>query len=349
MIIFAHPRSGSTALLKIFKWINETHYDKKTLDLGEFLNIGALHNSKKEHSSVMNRGRDSAHMWRPFYQPLIQHFIHDERIEPKEHCYCEIDTKVFDMDFSSPDFIKRSNEIWPSKGSGFAHGDPIGHPLKETTKIFTKEEVFPHMILQQKLRLKYIRTLQQHNISFVAKVFPGYKKFFERFAEPYYSDIKSLRYFDTPKVYNNDCIIISDDPVRSMLSQAILLKYKYKGTIHNYRNEKSPVEVEPGIVLNKDFVESRCKVFGNIYRIVRHRAGHNIITKDTLFKTQRIELNNEVYDLKEYFDTVTSRQYEMPYTTDLANYFTNSKEAIQELKTYILENYPDVAEEYLIL
>ena len=134
-----------------------------------------------------------------------------------------------------------------------------------------------------------------------------------------------------------------------MLSQAILLKYKYKGTIHNYRNEKSPVEVEPGIVLNKDFVESRCKVFGNIYRIVRHRAGHNIITKDTLFKTQRIELNNEVYDLKEYFDTVTSRQYEMPYTTDLVNYFTNSEEAIQELKTYILENYPDVAEEYLIL
>ena len=101
MIIFAHPRSGSTALLKIFKWINETHYDKKTLDLGEFLNIGALHNSKNEHSSVMNRGRDTAHMWRPFYQPLIQHFIHEKRIEPIEHCYCEIDTKVFDMDFST--------------------------------------------------------------------------------------------------------------------------------------------------------------------------------------------------------------------------------------------------------
>ena len=174
MIIFAHPRSGSTALLKIFKWINETHYNKKTLDLGEFLNIGALHNSKNEHSSVMNRGRDTAHMWRPFYQPLIQHFIHEKRVEPKEHCYCEIDTKVFDMDFSSPDFIKRSNETWPSKGSGFAHGDPIGHPLKETTKIFTKDEVFPHMVLQQKLRLTYIRRLQQHNVSFVAKIFPEY-------------------------------------------------------------------------------------------------------------------------------------------------------------------------------
>lgn len=346
MIIYAHPRSGSTALLKTYKWINRTVYGVKTLDLGEWLNIGALHDARGPHARVV---RDSAHMWRPFYQPLIQHFIHNGETTPLEHTYCEIDTRVFDMDFSSPDFIKRSSETWPSKGSGFAHSDPIGHPLKETTKIFTKDEVFPHMVLQQKLRLTYIRKLQQHNVSFVAKIFPGYKKFFEAYVEPHYSDIKSLRYFDTPKVYKNDCIIISDDPVRSMLSQAILLKYKYEWH-HNYMNKVPPVEVEPGIVLNKDFVESRCKVFGNIYGIVRNRPkGRNVITKDTLFKTQRIKLNNKEYDLKEYFDTVTSRQYAMPYTRDLEDYFVNSEEAIQELKAYILEHYPDIAEKYLIL
>ena len=340
MIIYSHPRSGSTALLKIYKWINRTVYGVKTLDLGEWLNIGALHDARGPHARVV---RDSHHNWRPFYQPLIQHFIHNGETTPLEHTYCEIDTRVFDLDIGSKDFVKRAEEQWPSKGN-IAHGDPVGHPLKETTKRFTKDQVFPHMVEQQRLRLKYVRELQKHNKPFVVKIFPGYKKFFEDRAKPHYPHIDFEGVFGIPQVYSNDCIIISNNPGRSMLSQGILLKYKYEWH-HNYMNKVPPVEVEPGLEINYDFIESSYKIFANLYDVIRSGTTDNIITKDTLFKTQTIRLNNKEYNLKEYFNKL-DRSYAMPYTRDLEDYFVNGKQAVQQLNTLILKHYPDIVDKY---
>jgi len=361
MMIFTHPRSGSTALLKIYKWINKTYHNKNTLDLGEFLNIGTLHDGMLNSTALLNvqqgsknrvkalpkdlQGKELYHCWRPFWQPLVQHFVHNGEDTPKEHTHCEIDQRVFDLPFNSPDFLKHLIDMFPGVGKAIPHGDPIGHPLKEVTKTFNKDELFPAMILQQKLRMHFINLLVEHNVSYVAKVFPGYKEFFKKWAEPFYPDIPKI--FGDPTVRSNDCVLISNDVKRSLLSQGILLKYSYSGNIHNYQNKREPVEPQPNIALNPNFMKSRIICYARCYDIIKNNVCNNVITKDDLFNTQSITIDNVDYDLHDYFDKVPIRQYPMPYTTDLVNYFTNGEKATAHLNDYILEHYPDIAEKYL--
>lgn len=346
MIIYSHPRSGSTALLKLYKWLQKNvHGTPQVLDLGEWLNFGAMHNNKQDRElpSWLDRGRDREHKWRPFYQSLVQHFIHDERTEAVEHTYCVIDTDVFDLDFDDPDFLARSEERWTSKGEGLAHGDPVGHPLKEVTETFnSKEDLLYSIIAENNHRVQYIQKLKKHRVPFVVKIFPNTERpFFVK------QDLQKHMLTTTPQ--KDDAIIIANDVARSLLSLAILHEYKTDGTVHNYQDKKSPVEPVKGKTIRKNFMQVRKLQLDCLYNFISQGTSSNIITKDDLFVKQAIRINGVEYNLKEYFDTVTTREYAMRYTEDLVNYFDNSKESIDTLHKHILEHHPQIAKTYLKL
>jgi hypothetical protein len=84
-----------------------------------------------------------------------------------------------------------------------------------------------------------------------------------------------------------------------------------------------------------------------LYNFISQDTSSNIITKDDLFVKQKICINEVEYNLKEYFEAETNREYAMRYTEDLANYFVNTKESIARLHKHILEHYPDIAQKYL--
>lgn len=346
MIIYSHPRSGSTALLKIYKWLQKNvHGTPRVLDLGEWLNFGAMNNNKQKQGLPLwlDRGRDKEHKWKPFYQGLVQHFIHDERTEAVEHTYCVVDTDVFDLDFDDPDFLVRSEERWGSKGYGLAHGDPVGHPLKEVTRTFNSREDLSHSIIEEyNHRVHYIQKLKKHRVPFVVKIFPNQSRpFFVK------QNLQQHMLVTTPQ--KDDAIIIANDISRSVLSLALLFEYKTEGTVHNYQDVKRPVAPQEGKRIKENFMQVRLLQLDCLYNFISQDTTSNIITKDDLFVKQQICINGVEYNLKEYFDTETNREYAMRYTEDLANYFVNTTESIARLHKHILEHYPDIAQKYLKL
>ena len=65
-----------------------------------------------------------------------------------------------------------------------------------------------------------------------------------------------------------------------------------------------------------------------------------------MFVKQKICINGVEYNLEEYFDTVTKREYAIRYTEDLANYFVNSKQSIKRIHKHILKHHPHIVEKY---
>ena len=347
MIVYSHPRSGSTAFLKIVKWLKKNKDGARdVLDLGEWLNFGAMHNtSENRNHSWIDRGREKQHKWRPFYQTLVQHFVYDEKTTPIGHTYCVVDTDVFDMDFDDPDFLSRCQERWITKGKGLVHGDPVGHPLKEVTRVFdSRDEVLEDLVEQYNLRVQYLMRLKKHGVSFVAKHFPnpgGGAPFFVN--QNLIAQILPL----TPQP--DDVILIANDLRRATLSLAILHKYERVGTVHNYQDEKPPLTPLPNKQIGKKFLETRIGQLSSLYDLIEEGYTSNILTKDDLFVKQAICINNTEYNLTEYFDSVVKREFAMRYTEDLSKYFDNSNSSIALLHKHMLEHYPNIVKTYLKL
>ena len=252
-------------------------------------------------------------------------------------------TDVFDLDFDDPDFLVRSEERWGSKGYGLAHGDPVGHPLKEVTRTFNSKEDLSHNIIEEyNHRVHYIQKLKKHRVPFVVKIFPNTERpFFVK------QNLQEHMLVTTPQ--KDDAIIIANDISRSVLSLALMHEYKTEGTVHNYQDKKPPVAPQEGKTIKENFMQVRLLQLDCLYNFISQDTSSNIITKDDLFVKQQICINGVEYNLKEYFDTETNREYAMPYTTDLVNYFTNSKESIARLHKHILEHHPHIVEKYLKL
>ena len=147
----------------------------------------------------------------------------------------------------------------------------------------------------------------------------------------------------------DDIIMIANDISRSVLSLALLLEYKTEGTVHNYQDKKPPVAPEEGKTIKENFMQVRLLQLDCLYNFISQDTSSNIITKDDLVVKQKICINEVEYNLKEYFEVETNREYAMRYTEDLANYFVNTEESIARLHKHILEHYPDIAQKYLKL
>ena len=337
MIIVSHPRSGSSAFCGLMHWaLNPSPLLKsgEGTRLSEFVNYGS-------------NGDGNNHGWHFNTFPIVQHFIIDKSTKPLHHKLNVIDERIYDIPV---------DENWQTAVKEFLK-DRQKTPLTKREMLITAgtwREVIRTQLIE---RYRYIDYLHENNIPFTCKHFlrNGLTHFVDKGSVHYEAGAieEDLREFpmdplpDFPFKKYDHIFLLAKNPVRSVMSGAIINNYRLKARTHNFKHlpqdpltPRTPLpEIKPPDIRNR-----LGAILALYYNLKHHSQDSTVITNEQLFRDRAVTYKGKTYK----FDDVTDPTSEIPivYSNPIEDYHSNSAEVKDRVRSIILDRYPDIVEKY---
>jgi hypothetical protein len=367
MIVVTHPRSGSSAFLRMLQWkiSASKQHDNRTGKL-------VVHNKGTRLAEFLNFGNQGGNL---NIIPIIQHFSSAGFREPFKFRYADIDPEVFSLPTDYNFYPAIINFLNPSKRSNWSNNQ-LNLPTVERHMMFTYETWCHELrILVANLtqnRIKYIKFLHDNRIPFTCKHFlrTGIERVVDRTGTHYkagliedvYKDPDWQNPWDINMSMSDDPLptldytaydymyLISSNPARSVMSGAILNNYKLliKGNAHNYETAPNetvvPLDNLPTIDPNQ--VMNRLGGILAVYSEIEQNPNATVITNKHLFENNHITHKGHIINFTNYVEPFSGKEIPIPYSNPIEDYHSNSNEIKQIVKDILLTRYPAIVNKY---